>query len=195
MGGCVNDFFERVQAQNAAESELNDDAAREGGIILQKQKEAAKMANNSYVGDSGESYLTKRIACPNCGKGLMKLPRGFPLFDVQCKNCFFRAQIKTSRTKDSNRIYGAGWEILNKTLKSGYAVPPLIVIHRFGKRNTPPKIRFYPFIPRRNLEKYELKNIVGSTRWRFIYKDLTQLPHFVWTGNEWTPGHEDDESS
>lgn len=84
------------------------------------------MPNNKPVGDKGELEVVDLVACPNCGKKLMVLPPNYPLYDIQCTGCSFRAQIKTNQSKPKREIFGAGWEIMDKVLKSGYQIPPLI---------------------------------------------------------------------
>lgn len=84
------------------------------------------MSKNKVSGDEGEKEVVKLVPCPNCKKSLMLLPQSYPLFDVQCTGCSFRAQVKTNNSKPKNTIFGAGWEIIDKVTKSGYLVPPLI---------------------------------------------------------------------
>lgn len=115
------------------------------------------MSNYRSSGDAGELEIIKRVGCPNCGKSLMKLPPNYPLYDLQCTGCAFRAQVKTSQSKPKQQIFGAGWEIIEKVLKSGFMVPPLFVNFVWKeKRKTRREIRFYPFIPKANLKKYKL---------------------------------------
>ncbi len=82
--------------------------------------------SNKSAGDIGEQEVVDLVPCPNCQKKLMLLPVGYPLFDVQCTGCSFRAQVKTNRSKPKASILGAGWQIMDKVLKSGYLTPPLI---------------------------------------------------------------------
>ena len=46
----------------------------------------------------------------------MKLPAGYPIYDVQCTACAFRAQVKSANSKPKNEIFGTGWDIMEKTL-------------------------------------------------------------------------------
>ncbi|MDD4625024.1 MAG: DpnI domain-containing protein [Candidatus Paceibacterota bacterium] len=65
------------------------------------------MPNNKISGDIGEQEVIKLIVCPNCGKKLMGLPSNYPLYDIQCTACAFRAQIKTNNKKPAKEIFGA----------------------------------------------------------------------------------------
>lgn len=84
------------------------------------------MAGNKDIGHSGELDVVEKVPCPNCGKRLMQLPPNYPLYDLQCTGCSFRAQVKTNNCKPKDVIFGAGWEIMDKVMKSGFTVPPLI---------------------------------------------------------------------
>ena len=85
------------------------------------------MALSKASGVEGEKAVVKLVDCPNCGKKLMLLPPNYPMYDVQCKACSFRAQVKTNHCKPKPEIYGAGWDILNHVLKAGFMIPHLIV--------------------------------------------------------------------
>lgn len=139
------------------------------------------MPNNKIAGDQGEKEVVKRVACPNCGKKLMALPQGYPMFDVQCTACVFRAQVKTSATKPKDVVFGAGWDILSKALKAGQVVPPLIVNFKWKERRLNRQaICFYPFIPKENLKNYRLAPTAKQAGYAmFNYVGLTDLPHFV----------------
>lgn len=140
------------------------------------------MGTNHNTGHSGERDVVKRIACPNCGRKLMLLPPSYPLYDVQCTGCLFRAQVKTSNRRPGNAVFGATWDIMEKSLRAGHTVPPLIVNFTWqekGKRCQ--EIHLYPFIiPRENLQKRytEIKKS-GRKLWMFNYVNLRSLPRFV----------------
>ncbi len=136
---------------------------------------------NKQFGDEGEREVVEHVRCPNCSKPLMLLPPNYPMNDVQCSGCVFRAQVKTNRSKPKASILGAGWDITEKTLKSGYMMPPLIANFKWqdetGDRQ---QIRFYPFIPKKNLEHYRLAPTARRTNYRmFRYVGLDELPHFI----------------
>lgn len=85
------------------------------------------MPGHQAAGEAGEREVCDKVPCPNCGRKLVQLPPGFPMFDVQCSRCLFRAQVKTVNGKPRGVIRGAGWDIYEKVLKAGHLAPPLIV--------------------------------------------------------------------
>jgi hypothetical protein len=140
----------------------------------------SEIITNKVYGDAGEVEVINLVPCPNCDKKLMALPASFPLYDVQCTACNFRAQIKSSNSKPKDVIRGAGWDIINKVLKAGTLVPPLITNFKWiedGKKKQ--EIRFYPFIKRSCLMKYTA-NIKSQDR---LYKtfnyNLKGLKHYI----------------
>lgn len=137
--------------------------------------------SNKQFGDEGEKEVVDLISCPNCLKQLMLLPPSFPLYDVQCTGCSFRAQVKTNRSKPKKEIFGATWEIIDKTTKSGYFVPPLIANFRWIEKDVErQEIRFYPFIPKVNLKKNLVKfSSKRKDTWMFNYIGLDRLPFFT----------------
>jgi hypothetical protein len=139
------------------------------------------MANNKISGDEGERDIVRLVPCPNCGKPLMILPPSYPLFDVQCTGCSFRAQVKTNHCKPKPLILGAGWEIIDKVIKSGYIVPPLVTNFKWQEKNEErQEIRFYPFIPKVNLRKrFTTIKKSGRKLWMFNYIGLDKLPYFT----------------
>src|ERR1035441_1841828 len=129
------------------------------------------------VGDSGEKEIVRHAPCPNCGKKLTGLPKNYPLYDVQCEGCSFRAQVKTSKSNSKSTVRGAGWDIIHKVLKAGFMSPPLIV--NFNPPNRNQEILFFPFVPRSCLTKYRLsKNHRQANYAMFDYCGLDELPHF-----------------
>ena len=139
------------------------------------------MPNNKICGDSGELEIVDLVQCPSCGRKLMILPPSFPLYDVQCTACYFRAQIKTNLSKPKKEILGATWDIADKTMKAGFMVPPLFVNYKWEDSTGPHhKIIFYPFIPRANLKKrFTTIKKTGRNLWMFNYIGLDVLPHFT----------------
>lgn len=136
------------------------------------------MINNKISGDSGEKEVIYLVNCPNCDKKLMLLPAGYPLFDTQCTGCSFRAQIKTNNCKPKSVIFGAGWEIMDKVLKSGFITPSMIANFKWSEKGKEKQeIRFYPFIPKSNLLKYKLSEKARRANYlMFRYTGLDKLP-------------------
>jgi hypothetical protein len=136
---------------------------------------------NKQFGDAGEREVVDLIPCPNCGKELMILPPNYPLFDVQCSGCSFRAQIKTNQSKPKKEMFGAGWEIMDKVLKSGFITPPLIANFKWAENGLQKhEVRFYPFIPKKNLKHRTLSPTARRANYKmFNYIGLDQLPHFI----------------
>lgn len=139
------------------------------------------MAGNKIVGDMGEKEVVDKVPCPNCGKKLMQLPANYPLFDLQCTGCSFRAQVKSNSSKPSDEIFGAGWDIMEKVLKSGFMIPPLFANFKYKVKGTNRQtILFYPFIPKANLKKRQLSATARRANYKmFNYTGLSKLPNFV----------------
>lgn len=137
--------------------------------------------SNKTNGDIGEKEVVELVPCPNCGKGLMLLPPNYPLFDLQCTGCSFRAQVKTNKSKPKKEIFGAGWQIMEKVLKSGFITPPLILNFKWEEKGSSrQEIRFYPFVPKKNLRKYQLPETARRANyWMFNYIGLDELPFLV----------------
>lgn len=138
------------------------------------------MSINKQNGDQGELDVCELVPCPNCGKKLMILPPNYPLYDVQCTGCSFRAQVKTNASKPKSVIFGAGWDIMEKVLKSGFMTPPLFVNFNWQEKGeAKQEIRFYPFVPKVNLRKYQLSPEARRANYKmFNYIGLDVLPHF-----------------
>lgn len=139
------------------------------------------MPNNKPQGDIGEQEVVDLVPCPNCNKELMLLPPNYPLYDVQCTGCSFRAQVKTNNTKPKAEIFGAGWQIIDKVLKSGFMVPPLITNFKWIEAGeAKQEIRLYPFIPKKNLKKRKLSPAARRANYEmFNYVGIDTLPYFV----------------
>lgn len=139
------------------------------------------MSNNKVLGDAGELDVVEKVPCPNCGKKLMTLPKNYPLYDVQCVGCNFRAQVKTNRSKPKAEIFGAGWDIIDKVLKSGFLVPALIANFIWvDKTGDHQEIRFYPFVPKANLKKRTLSSTARRANYSmFNYVGIDKIPHFI----------------
>lgn len=139
------------------------------------------MASNRESGDKGEQEIVDLIPCPNCQKKLMLLPPNFPLYDVQCTGCSFRAQVKTNQSKPKAVIFGAGWEIMDKVLKSGFITPSIFANFKWTEKGIEKQeVRFYPFVPKKNLRKYQLSETARRANYKmFNYVGLDTLPYFL----------------
>ena len=139
------------------------------------------MSKNKISGDAGEQEVVDLVPCPNCKKKLMLLPKNYPLYDLQCTGCSFRVQVKTNNSKPKSEIFGAGWEIIDKVLKSGFTMPPLIANFKWSEKEVErQRIIFYPFIPKANLKKRQLSPTARRANYKmFNYINLDTLPHFV----------------
>jgi DNA-directed RNA polymerase subunit RPC12/RpoP len=139
------------------------------------------MSKNQISGDVGEIEVVKLVPCPNCGKKLMTLPKNYPLYDVQCTGCLFRAQVKTNNSKPKPIIFGAGWDIISKVMKSGYMVPALITNFKWtDKEGNHQEIRFYPFIPKINLKMHKLSETARRANYKmFNYIGIDEIPYFT----------------
>jgi ssDNA-binding Zn-finger/Zn-ribbon topoisomerase 1 len=138
------------------------------------------IVNNKIIGDKGAIEVIRLVNCPNCGKKLMVLPNSFPLFDLQCTACQFRAQVKSNNTRPKDVVRGAGWDIVAKVIKSGYLVPPLILNFKWKVKNVEKQeIRFYPFIKKENLIKYtaDIKSI--GRRYKMFNYNLKSLKFYL----------------
>ncbi|MGC8622004.1 MAG: DpnI domain-containing protein [Caldisphaera sp.] len=135
------------------------------------------MSKSQDIGNAGEKDVVKKVKCPNCKRKLMLLPKNYPMADVQCTGCYFRAQVKTKPNKPQDNLSGAGWDIMEKCIKAGHPVPPLIINFKWKGGQ---EIRFYPFIPKDHLKKRVLSPTARRANYRmFNYFGLTKLPYFV----------------
>ncbi len=139
------------------------------------------MISKKRAGDFGEEEVVTLVPCPNCKKPLMTLPKNYPLYDIQCTGCNFRAQVKTNLSKPKKEIFGAGWDIIHKVTKSGYMIPSLITNYKWKEKDiAKQEVRFYPFIPKINLKKRQLSDTARRANyWMFNYIGLDKLPFFV----------------
>ena len=139
------------------------------------------MPTNKETGNAGEQQVVDLVPCPNCKKELMLLPKNYPLYDVQCTWCSFRAQVKTISNKPSKIFFGAGWDIMEKVLKSWFMIPPLFANFKWKEKEwEKQEIRFYPFIPKVNLKKYQLSETARRANYKmFHYQDMDSVPYFI----------------
>lgn len=139
------------------------------------------MTSNKNSGDIGEKEIIDLVDCPNCSKKLMILPPNYPLYDVQCTGCSFRAQVKTNNSKPKSVVFGAGWDIMEKVSKSGFITPSLFLNFKWlDGKSYRQEIRFYPFVPKKNLVKYKLSEKARRANYMmFRYVGMNDLPYFV----------------
>jgi hypothetical protein len=111
----------------------------------------------------------------------MTLPPNYPLYDVQCTGCSFRAQVKTNASKPKAVVFGAGWDIMEKVLKSGFMTPALFLNFKWEEKGRKKQeIRFYPFVPKTNLRKYTLSKKARRANYKmFNYIGMDDLLYFV----------------
>ncbi len=135
------------------------------------------MGKNHITGSEGEKEVIEKVKCPNCKGALMLFPTSQPLFDVFCKHCSFKAQVKTSTSKPNGKILGATADVMNYYMKAGQVIPPLIVNYKWSGGQ---EIRFYPFIPRENLKFRRLPPAaIRANLKMFDYINLNSLPYLV----------------
>jgi hypothetical protein len=148
--------------------------------IMGIRKQQTTRTRKQQTGDSGEKEIARKAPCPNCGKKLVRLPKNFPLYDVACEGCSFRAQVKTTISSPKSTVRGAGWDIIHKVLKAGFLAPPLIVDFKCEDRQrTESVILFFPFVAKNHMEHYSLGKHHRQKGYKmFNYVELTKLPHF-----------------
>ena len=73
------------------------------------------------------------------------------MYDVQCTGCTFRAQVKTNNCKPKSEIFGAGWDIIEKVMKAGFVIPPLLA--NFKWRDKTGKHQLLSFCTEKPFEK------------------------------------------
>ncbi|MDD5251461.1 MAG: hypothetical protein PHT12_02400 [Patescibacteria group bacterium] len=139
------------------------------------------MSNNKKSGDIGEKEVVELVRCPNCARKLMVLPPSYPLYDVQCSGCMFRAQVKTNLSKPRAVVFGATWDIMKKVFKAGFIMPPLILNFKWNEKGVArQEIRFYPFVPKDHLMPYQLsQKAQRANLWMFRYVGLDKVPYFL----------------
>ena len=95
--------------------------------------------SKQQLGDFGETVVVKMCDCPKCKRSnsLKKLPQNFKCADIICDFCGFLAQVKTSKTKNTdqipNTILGAAWKPQKDRMDSGIYFPLYIVLKNESK--------------------------------------------------------------
>lgn len=137
--------------------------------------------SNAARGEEAERFVVSHVPCPSCAHELRALPRGYPLYDIDCTRCLFRAQVKRVLARPRSRIRGASWEVMQHHLKTGHLIPPIFAC--FGWRSdavAPESIYFFPFIPATHLKVRVLSaNHKTPGRRMTEYERMLELPHMV----------------
>lgn len=138
--------------------------------------------SSARLGEEAERFIAERVPCPSCGGALHELARGYPLFDVQCSRCLFRAQVKRVQESPRNRLRGGSWSVVNTYLRTGQLLPPMFV--RFDWPRTerePGTVYFFPLVPAKNVSKRVLSasHKTDAGRAMVEYRDMLSLPHTV----------------
>lgn len=136
-------------------------------------------STNQQTGQEGVDFVIRHVDCPNCGNIVTPLPKNYPLLNLQCTYCSFRAHVKTSTIPPREVLQGAGWNILNGILKCGYLVPPLIVNYCWSQDGVEKReVRFYPFIPKKHIKVHALSSGQRQAGYKmFDYVGLDKLPY------------------
>lgn len=117
-----------------------------------RAKRAPLVADRRANGAQGEIDVIKRVLCPNCESRLVQLPPSFPIFDVQCSRCLFRAQVKSAKTAPKGEVFGGGWDIIAHHKRAGGLAPPLIASFSWSSKGHPQRaIFFFPFLRPHNM--------------------------------------------
>jgi hypothetical protein len=81
--------------------------------------------SRSQSGAQAELFVVAHVTCPSCAQPLRPLPANYPLYDVDCSRCLFRAQVKRVLAGPRDRIRGASWDVVSHHLKTGHLLPPM----------------------------------------------------------------------
>ena len=70
---------------------------------------------------------------------------------------------------------------MDKVLKAGYIIPPLILNFKWTEKGTEKQeIRFYPFVPKKNLSHYKLSETARRANYEmFTYIGMDKLPYLL----------------
>ena len=154
-------------------------------VILPAQPESS-----TSLGEQAEAFVVASISCPSCGKELQMLPRGYPLFDVQCSRCLFRAQVKRVQEKPRSRLRGGSWNVVNLYLRTGHLLPPMFVCFAWPRTSpVPGVVYFFPFVPRTSVVKRVLseRHLTDAGRAMVEYQGMLDLPYgIVYESSAWT---------
>ena len=113
---------------------------------------------------------------------MQQLAPGYPLFDVQCSRCLFRAQVKRVQERPRNRLRGGSWNVVNTYLRTGQLLPPMFVCFDWPRSELEPgSVYFFPLVPARNVSKRVLSEAHKTDAGRAMveYREMLSLPHTV----------------
>ena len=70
---------------------------------------------------------------------------------------------------------------MEKVLKSWFMIHPLFANFKWKEKEwEKQEIRFYPFIPKVNLKKYQLSETARRANYKmFHYQDMDSVPYFI----------------
>lgn len=134
------------------------------------------------LGEEAESFVVEHVRCPSCGSALRQLPPGYPLFDVQCSACLFRAQVKRVQEKPRSRLRGGSWSVVSTYLRTGQLLPPMFVCFDWPRSKPEPgAVFFFPLVPAKNVVKRVLTDQHKTDAGRAMaeYRDMLSLPYQV----------------
>ena len=90
--------------------------------------------DKQQTGEFGEKLVVRSCSCPKCKrvKTLKRLPNNFKCADIVCDFCGYLAQVKTTKTKDIERVpnvvLGAAWGPQKERMEAGIYFPLFIVL-------------------------------------------------------------------
>lgn len=105
-------------------------------------------------GQTGERDVVRLVRCPNCDSKLMRLPPQFPIYDIQCTRCLFRAQVKSVAGKPRDELFGGGYAIRERYKRTGGLPAPLIANFHWKERGVMRReVYFFPFLTDANIRR------------------------------------------
>jgi hypothetical protein len=134
------------------------------------------------LGEAAEQFVVENVRCPSCGSTLRQLPPGYPLFDLQCSRCLFRAQVKRVQEKPRSRLRGGSWSVVSTYLRTGQLLPPMFVCFDWPRKQAEPgSVYLFPLVPAKNVIKRVLsdKHKTDAGRAMAEYRDMLSLPHQI----------------
>ena len=149
---------------------------------IRSEPYAAGVTNRTASGEEGELWVRQHVRCPNCAKGWFeRYPSGYPLYDVYCLRCQFRAQVRKHYLPASrSRHVGASWEKIGASLTVGEPLPPIIYCHGWPSGAADPEEVFlYPFVPYSVVKARAIKTGPQTGRNMTDYVGLRDVPRML----------------